>query len=87
MSDDLNDWNDSLDDVRIEHAIVVVRQSQELVEWRCPTCGRHVQVAHAGRLSILDPGDPTVLHRGSTGIHWTGSLATFPDTTPRDTIH
>ena len=86
MGDDQNDWRGSFDD-RIEHAIVLVGQSQEFVEWRCPTCGRHVQVAHAGGINIITPGDPTAVHRGSVGIQLTASLAPSPDRTPRDTIH
>lgn len=87
MDDDLNDWLDDSDDVVAVHTIIAVRQSADFVEWKCPTCGRHVQVAHAGGLTVLDSGDSRAVHRGSVGVHLAGSATATQPRTPPPTIH
>ncbi len=87
MDDDSNDWLDELDDdAPVVHIIEAVKQSDEFVEWCCPTCGRRVQVAHAGQFTVLHPGDRSALHRGGIGVRMSGSS---PDsqTPPQETIH
>lgn len=84
---DTNDWLDEPDDTPVVHTIEAVKQSDEFVEWCCPTCGRRVQVAHAGQLTVLHPGDRSALHRGGTGVRLTAPSSGPQTPPPRETIH
>jgi len=85
--DDPNDWLDEFDDTPVVHVIEAVKRSETFVEWSCSTCGRRVQVAHAGQLTVLHPGDPSALHRGGTGVHMSGASWGASTPPPTETIH
>lgn len=84
---DTNDWLDELDDEPDVHIIEMVTQSDTFVEWSCPTCGRRVQVAHAGGFTVLTPGDRSALHRGGSGVHVRGASSRTQTPPPPETIH
>ncbi|MFN7982168.1 MAG: hypothetical protein U0Q11_09945 [Vicinamibacterales bacterium] len=84
---DTNDWLDELDDEPDVHIIEMVKQSDICVEWSCPTCGRRVQVAHAGELTVLNAGDRAALHRGGSGVHVSGASPRTQTPPPPETIH
>ena len=63
----------------MSHKLVLVKQTEEIVEWECPVCERHIRVEKTGGgLRILKPGDQSVVHSATTmpGLNFGVSLDT-----------
>ena len=83
-SNDTNGWLDGLDDECAHHRMV--QAVRHMREWSCPTCGRRVQVAHAGELTVLN-GDRAALHCSGSGVHVSGASPRTQTPPPPETIH
>jgi len=51
------------------HKLVLIRQTADFAEWKCPVCERHIRLGSAGSgLTILNPGDQEVNHGSATTV-------------------
>ena len=49
------------------HKLVLVKQTEECVEWKCPACERHIRLElNGGGLTVLRPGDQLTNHGAAT---------------------
>jgi hypothetical protein len=71
-----------------EHRFVLSLRTEDLAEWKCPRCNRHVRLdLRSRRLIIIEPGDQLVNHGGASigrGVTLCGSVDARSST---DTIH
>ena len=68
------------------HRLILVKQTDEFVEWECPACARHIRVElRGGGLTILKPGDRFAIHSATTvpGMDFDVSVETTDTTDSR----
>ena len=71
-----------------EHRLELTRRTEDLAEWQCRRCGRHVRLDFGGRrFSVLAAGEPLINHGSATlgvGVDIGGLVRAHIDD---DTIH
>ena len=71
-----------------EHRFVLSLRTEDLAEWKCPRCNRHVRLdLRSKRLIIIERGDQLVNHGGASigrGVTLRGSVDARSRT---DTVH